>query len=224
MPETCISAAGLSASSFLHRHGCSAAIAGRVSTIPTNARRRCYAECILEPTSILSEPLSIACMQKRSRECFTRAECRRAPTQASTAAAAATCTDNATAAAVRQPALSLSCGVNRRCAIEPGVRNVLRNIVAMFCGVLSEEAIANVCTTMLQQGATWANVFQEPVDAGEEAGSDDEEMSSYFEGVINSVSAVLVAFREVLGQILNHLPAMVSPPFCCVLGAVGWVC
>lgn len=154
----------------------------------------------------------MACMHKRTRDCFSASDCRRAPSQASTAAAAATCSDGAAAAAVRHTALTLCCGVNRRCAIDVGVRNVVRNIVAMFCGVVSEAAIADVCAMMVQQGAGMRSVYLEPTDDDDEEVEKDEEMSSYFEGVSDSVVAVIVATREVLEQIMHHLPAMVCPP------------
>eukprot|EP00892_Ulva_mutabilis_P008092 jgi/Ulvmu1/5655/UM024_0001.1 len=177
----------------------------------------------LEPTTIFNEEFTKARMQKRSRECFAQSDCPpeprllSAPSPASTAAAAATCSD--LGAASRNPALTLCCGVNGRCPIDSGVRNVVRNIVAMFCGVVPEGAIADVCTTMVQLGAALRSVFAEPADGGGDGGSDgrgsgsglgsDEDMLSYFEGVTDSVVAVLAATRDVFDQILNHLPAMV---------------
>lgn len=139
----------------------------------------------------------------------------------------------------------LTCGINRRCAVDVAAHKVLRDIVATFCSVLSQMVIRRVCTATLEQINAMLGMFHRDVTAAQpppqvlanEAGGrfggavgsaiheglTSEGDQEYLQGMNEGSVAVLNACRDALESILHNLAAMVRLPplgrLACVSGA-----
>eukprot|EP00892_Ulva_mutabilis_P010377 jgi/Ulvmu1/7711/UM039_0017.1 len=124
----------------------------------------------------------------------------------------------------------LTCGVNRRCAVDLAAHKVLRDVVATFCGVLTQGVICRVCTATLEQINAMLCMFGSnstptlPQTAPYGAGSSRSAGSvgsaihqgltsaadvEYMQDMSDSSVVVLNAARCALESILHNLSAMI---------------
>lgn len=137
----------------------------------------------------------------------------------------------------------LTCGVNRRCAVDLAAHKVLRDVVATFCSVLSQQVIRRVCTATLEQINAMLSMFGSSSDpalappqaygesgsrfAGAVGSAIHEGLTSdadveYMQGMSEGSVVVLNAARDALESILHNLAAMVRYPVL-PLPLLGWL-
>lgn len=139
----------------------------------------------------------------------------------------------------------LTCGVNRRCAVDLAAAKVLRDVVATFCSVLSQAIIRRVCTATLEQINAMLRMFRStsepaltppayqshssrsryagPIGSAIHEGLTAEADVEYIQAMSEGSVVVLNAARDALESILHNLSAMVrcaSRLLCCARSAL----